>query len=128
MGRKKLEHKISKEIIIQSLIDMKYSQCASQLTLIKFLKEKFGYERTMAYELLKAADDIVVEVAKENANDIREKQLISLNEQLESAKGDGDKKLVLEITKEINKISYIYIEKIEHTIKSFEVKLPGIDE
>jgi len=66
---------------------------------------------------IKMANDFILNMYKDKSGYTIELALNNLNEQLASAQRDGDKRLTLEITKEINKITGLYINKVEHSGK-----------
>jgi stalled ribosome rescue protein Dom34 len=114
-GRKKKTDTYDKKLIIDSIIKLKLEKCASQMTILNFICDTYGYKTQYAYILIKEADAKIVEVYRDYAVDLMEKQVANLEEQRESAKKSGEKKLVLQITQEINKITGMYVERIEHS-------------
>jgi len=113
---RKLDGKYKREEIIRALIKMKLEECASQYTMLNFLKDNFDYKQSYAYELLREADAKIAEIYKEYNKNSIELAIASLEEQFEVARKHKDRKLMLEITKEINKIKGIYAaQKVEHS-------------
>lgn len=113
--------KFKRQDIVQSIIKMKLEKCASQMTILNFLKNDLGLGQTNAYDLIGEANKVIVETYKDWNKDMIEKAIADLEEQRESAKLTKEKKLVLEITKEINKIKGLYIERIDHTSKGEKI-------
>jgi hypothetical protein len=124
--------KYIREDIIQAIIKMKLQHCASQLTILNFLKNDCKIKQTQAYGLIGEAHKIIAETYKHWNKDMLEQALADLEEQKESAKLSKDRRLVLEITKEMNKIKGMYIERVEHSgevkyVATFPIKNENID-
>lgn len=118
--------KFKRQDIIQSVIKMKLEKCASQMTILNFLKNDLTMGQTMAYDIIGEANKIIVETYKDWNKDMVERAIAELEEQRESAKLTKDKRLVLDISKEIAKIKGLYIERVDHTTggeKINEIKL-----
>jgi len=113
--------KYLREDLIQAVIKMKLQHCASQMTILNFLKNDTGMAQTTAYEIIAEAHKVIYETYKEWNKDMLENALADLEEQRESAKLSKEKKLVLEITKEINKLKGLHIQKIDHTTNGKDI-------
>lgn len=83
--------------------------------------EELGKAKTQAYQLMQKADKYITDIYKDHAIDALERAVADLEEQKERAKKEGDRKLELEIKKEINKIQGLYVEK--HQIDGV-IKIP----
>jgi hypothetical protein len=127
MGRVKGDKGLKTKDIIQGLVKLKLEQGLSTPTLLKYLMDEQGYETSYAYELLRDADKFIADAYRNWAVDALEIQLSSLNQQYQEAKLNKDKKLTLEITKEINKIKQLYVEKHIHS-GSVEIKTKWDDD
>jgi hypothetical protein len=103
---------LNKKDIISRLVELKIKEKCSQTTLLKILMEPpYNYKQTRAYQLLAEASDFIGEVQKNWAVNALEEALADLSQQKEEAKSNNDRKMVLEITKEENKLKGLYIEK-----------------
>ena len=105
--------KFSRDEIVQAIVKNVLVDCFSKMTVLTYLKEELGYKHAYAYELIAQADKYIAEVYKDYAVKAIERRIADLEEQRESAKRSKDMKLCLEITKEINKISQLYVERTE---------------
>ena len=132
MGAKKVTEyiRLNKKDLVQTLVKKKTEDKMSNYNMIEFLKsEPYNYSLSEAYKLMKAADVYIAEIYKEWNINALECALNDLAEQKIKASKAFDRKLVLEITKEENKLKGLYTEKIEvsgalkiNTIKLVEVK------
>ena len=77
--------------------------------------DEFGYKQSYAYEIVREARIKIADVYKNWNENALEEAIADLDEQKEKALKEGNSKLVLEITKEINKISGLYIQKVDVT-------------
>jgi len=119
--------KYKRDEMIQVLVNKRLKNNLSVNTMVQFIRDTYGYKQSYAYELVQEARVKIAEIyAKWNEKTL-EQAIGDLEEQKESARKSGDRKLVLEITKEINKITNLYTERIEHTVNVFKAKIPGID-
>lgn len=101
--------------LIQILVKMQLEQCASTKTLLEFLMNDQGYEISRAYDYIREAQSYIAEINKNHTINALEIRIAELQEQREYAKKHKDNKLVLEITKELNKIQSLYTDRIEHS-------------
>ena len=101
--------------IIDALVRARIEKSMSTNSMVKFCMSEFGYAQSYAYELVQEARKQIAEIQKDWAVGALEEQLSVLEEQLEDAKRHKERKLQLEITKEINKIKCLYVEKVEHS-------------
>jgi N-methylhydantoinase A/oxoprolinase/acetone carboxylase beta subunit len=96
--------KYKREDLIDSIIKMRIEKGASTKTIVEdFLQKQLGYKQSYAYTLLKEAREKITEIYKnDNTNAINE-AVGQLEELYESAIKEKNKKLALEIRKEINR-------------------------
>jgi fructosamine-3-kinase len=94
----------------------------STYTIIEFLKDKVGMGQTTAYEVMRDAQKLFVELQKEKLEGAFEESISQLEELYEST---SDKKLRLSIVQEMNKMKGLYAaQRVEH---SGQVGFTGID-
>lgn len=94
----------------------------STYNIIEFLKDDVGMAQTTAYEIMRDAQKLFVEIQKEKIEGAFEESVSQLEELYE---GTSDKKLRLSILQEINKLKGLYAaQKIEH---SGQVGITGVD-
>jgi len=116
--------KYKKEDLIDAIIKMRIEKGASTKTIVEdFLQKQLGYKQSYAYTLLKEAREKITEIYQnDNANAINE-AVGQLEELYEGALKERNKKLALEIRKEINKLVGLYAsEKIDMTITEYKAK------
>ncbi len=93
----------------------------STYTIIEFLKDKIGMGQTTAYEIMKDAQKLFIEIQREKIEGAFEESLSQLEELYENS----DNKLRLSILQEISKLKGLYAaQKIEHSGK---LEITGID-
>ncbi len=109
--------------IIQELIQMRIKKSLPIYDMVEYVKNTYGYEQSYAYDCVREARKQIAEVYKEWNINALEEAISDLEEQKKEA-GD-DKKLALDITKEINKIKGLYTERIDLNIIDFKAKFPG---
>lgn len=117
--------KIKKEDIVQELITLRVKHSMSVHNMMEYVKKTYGFEQSYSYELVRDARKKIAETYKEWNVNALEEAISDLEEQKENALKEDDKKLALDITKEINKIKGLYVEKIETTQRIIKVKVPG---
>lgn len=117
--------KIKKEDIVQELITLRVKHSMSVHNMMEYVKSTYGFEQSYSYELVRDARKKIAETYKEWNVNALEEAISDLEEQKENALKEDDKKLALDITKEINKIKGLYVEKIETTQRIIKVKVPG---
>lgn len=122
--------KINKKELVQLIVQKKTNEKSTTQTLIKFLSESpYYYKIAQCYKLIKEADVYIARLYKDWNINALEQVLNDLAQQKETAAREGNNKLVLEITKEENKVKSLYTEKVEisgalkiETIKLVEIK------
>lgn len=94
----------------------------STYNILEFLKDELSLAQTTAYEVLRDAQKIFVELQKQKLEGAFEEAISQLEELYEAT---SDKKLRLSIRQEMNKMIGLYAaQKVEH---SGDVKFTGID-
>ena len=110
-----------KEDIIKELVKLRLEEKYSITTLLQYIQDKYGYKISNAYNIIRDVNDYISSLYKDNFKDILERQIADLEVQREQAKKDKNNKLVLEITKEINKIYGLHSEKLDITSNGKEI-------
>jgi len=118
--------KISKDEAIKKIIDMKYKKCMTTMSIIQYFKDEYDINVARVYVLLREVRRQVGEMYNKTNDKVLEDTITLLESMREDAFKSGNKKLVLEIQKELNKINQLYIEKINMTV-DFKAKFPGFN-
>lgn len=114
-------NKYDREYLVTQVAGMRISGMSTR-AIIEFLTEKVKMGTTTAYEIMKDAQKVFIELQKTKLEGALEESLSQLEELYEKT---SDKKLKLEIIKEINKLKGLYAsQKIEH---SGQVGITGLD-
>ena len=87
----------------------------SQYEMIDWLSTEGECGTTYCYDILKEAKPIIMDALKDISKDRLEATIVELEKMMTEAKGIGDKKLALDIKKEINKIAGLHNQKIDIT-------------
>jgi len=87
----------------------------SQYEMIYWLSTEAECGTTYCYDILKEAKPIIMDALKDISKDRLEATIVELEKMMTEAKGIGDKKLALDIKKEINKIAGLHNQKIDIT-------------
>lgn len=120
--------KINREDLVQTFAKKRLEDKLSNFQMVEILMNEFGYQKSYAYGIVKDARAKIAEVYSDYTFKLLEQTIGDLEAQKRDAKKNGDNKLVLEITKEINKISGLYIDRVQIGGElSFNVKFPGMD-
>lgn len=130
MKRKITKSKWKREDIINAIIKMRVEEMATTKTIIDFLMNDLHYGQTYAYELIKDSREKIKKLYDTNNIAVLEEALAHLEEMLEMAKREKNRKMQLEVRKEINKLLGLYAaEKVEvsgqvqiQTIKLKEIR------
>lgn len=94
----------------------------STYNIIEFLKNDLGMGQTTAYEILRDAQKVFIEIQKQKLEGAFEEALSQLEDLYDTT---SDKKLRLGIIQEISKMKGLYAaQKIEHNGK---IEITGID-
>lgn len=113
MARKR-DPKYKKIDLINKIVEMSCSG-VSQPEILVWLKSEGECQLSYSYELLREAKPIILETLKDISKDRLETTIRELEQMKMDAKLSGDKKLAIEIQKEINKISGLHNQKIDVT-------------
>jgi hypothetical protein len=121
MSRKK-DPKWKKIDLITKVVEMTCSG-VSQPQIIDWLKSEGECKIDYCYQILKDAKPIILDTLKDISKDRLEMTITKLEKMYENAENLGDKKLALEIQKEINKIAGLHNHKqeIDHTTNGKEI-------
>lgn len=108
-----MKHK--REDIVDAVVKMRIEKGASTKTIINdFLMGQLGYKTSYAYDLYKQARVKIVELYDTKNTELANEALGTLESLYEDAIKSGEKKLALEVRKEINKLTGLYAaEKID---------------
>ena len=116
-----MNKKYDREFLVNKVTMMRIKG-KSTYNIIEFLKDQIGMGQTTAYEVMRDAQKLFVELQKEKLQGAFEESISQLEELYEST---PDKKLRLNIVHEINKMKGLYaVQKVEH---SGQVGFTGID-
>lgn len=113
---------LKRDEIVEVIIKKRINDKASFYSLLDFIKTEYKYKQTYAYELLREARKKISEIYKEKNEFAIEEILSDLDEQKQEAKRNKNYKLVLEITREENKIKGAYAP--EKLLIDFKAKWP----
>lgn len=129
--------KYKREDIIDSIVKMRIEKGSSTKTIIQdYLMGQLKFGQTYSYDLLKAAREKIIKIYETQNVSLANEALGHLESMYEDAIREKNKKLALEIRKEMNKLTGLYAaEKIEvsgalkiETIKLVEIKKDNKDE
>jgi hypothetical protein len=96
------------------------------MSIIQYFKDEYDINVARVYVLLREVRRQVGEMYNKTNDKVLEDTITLLESMREDAFKSGNKKLVLEIQKELNKINQLYIEKINMTV-DFKAKFPGFN-
>ena len=113
MARKK-DPKYKKQDLINKAAELSCSGTLQQ-EIIQWLMNEGECQIAYCYEILREAKPIIMETLKDISKDRLEKTIADLEKMMAEAKAIGDKKLALDIYKEINKIAGIGTQKVDIT-------------
>jgi leucyl aminopeptidase (aminopeptidase T) len=117
--------KYKRDDLIQVIVKMRIEKQCSIRTVLSFLMNDLGYAQSYAYELIREAKKYVAEIYKDNNVGSLEEAIAELEEQREVAKIEKNRKLVLDISREIYKLKQLYVERVQHSGEvSYKVKFP----
>jgi hypothetical protein len=111
MARKK-EPKYKKIDLINKIVQMSTSGC-SQPDILDWLNNEGEVQISYSYELLRQAKPIILATLKDIAKDRLEETIVKMERMYQDALLAKDKKLALDIQKEINKIAGLHNHKQE---------------
>jgi hypothetical protein len=111
---RKKDPKYKKIDLITKVVEM-ICNGISQYEVIDWLSSEGECKITYCYDILKEAKPIIMDALKDISKDRLEATIVELEKMMAEAKGIGDKKLALDIKKEINKIAGLHNQKIDIT-------------
>lgn len=112
--RRKGKSKYTKDELTQIITKMMIKEKKTQVDIFNWLQNDLGYKDKWCYSLVSQAKKKMSEIYKEETKDLLEIAIYELEEQRKIAFENNDRRLVLDISKEINKIKGLYTEKVEH--------------
>jgi hypothetical protein len=116
-----MNKKYDREFLVNKVAMMRIKG-KSTYNIIEFLKDQVGMAQTTAYEVMRDAQKLFVEIQKEKLEGAFEESISQLEELYDST---SDKKLRLSVLQEINKMKGLYAaQRVEH---SGQVGFSGID-
>ena len=116
-----MNKKYDREFLVNKVAMMRIKG-KSTYNIVEFLKEDIGMGQTTAYEIMRDAQKLFIDIQKEKSEGAFEESVSQLEDLYEST---SDKKLRLSIVQEVNKLKGLYAaQKIEH---SGQVGITGID-
>ena len=114
------KHIDNKEALLTELSDLRYRKGYSRLSMVQYLKENYDLEQARAYDYIREMMSATAKAWGEMNENALADSISFLDELKQKALADGDKKLALEITKELNKVNQLYVEKVMHEVKGVE--------
>jgi len=114
MNMRKKDPKYKKIDLITKVVEMTTSGIP-QPDIIDWLKSEGECKIDYCYQVIKAAKPIILDTLKELAVDRLEETIVKMERMYQDAIKDGDKKLALDIQKEINRISGLHSQKVDVT-------------
>jgi hypothetical protein len=111
---RKKDPKYKKIDLINKIVEMSCSGI-SQPEILVWLQDEGDCKISYCYDLLREAKPLILDVLKDISKERLEVTIRELEQMKWEAKGTGDKKLALDIQKEINKVSGLYQEKVDIT-------------
>ena len=116
-----MNKKYDREFLVNKVAMMRIKG-KSTYNIVEFLKEDIGMGQTTAYEIMRDAQKLFIDIQKEKIEGAFEESVSQLEELYDTT---SDKKLRLSILQEVNKLKGLYAaQKIEH---SGQVGITGID-
>jgi len=112
---------VSKEKILEELIELRCKRGYSSTSLLTYLKDTHGYAQSRAYDLIREARELMGEIYNEINVDALKDSIIFLENMRQDALGRGEPKLALDIQKELNKVQQLHIQKLDITSKGEKI-------
>ena len=110
----------NKDKVIKELADLRYKRGYSRSSLVDFLKETYKLELSRSYELIREMMEKTAEAYHKTNQDSLSDSIQFMEEMKQKALGVGNDKLALEWSKEIHKVSQLYVEKVMIEAKGIE--------
>jgi hypothetical protein len=105
------------DLVLKELADLRYKKGYSRKSLLAYLEQEYQIGWSRGYELISMMMKETAEAYHKTNQDALADSISFLDDLKQAALTSGDRKLALEITKEINKVSQLYVEKIQAEIK-----------
>lgn len=109
--------------VIEEIIQLRCKHGYSSTSLINYLKDEYDIQHSRAYQLIKEARIKMGEVYEQINTDALKDSILFLENLRESALKTGDKKLALEIMKELNKVNQLYVQRLEIDAKNITINI-----
>ena len=121
MATRENKKKYDREYLVAKIAMMRIKGKSTH-TILEFLMETIGMSRKIAYEILQAAQNYIMEQTNEDTK-IAFAEAIH---RLEILYEDGDNKTKLDVLKELNKLRGLYAaQKIDVSVIEYKAKFPG---
>jgi hypothetical protein len=104
-------------IVIKELADLRYKKGYSRKSLIEYLQSEYKLEISRCYALISDMFSQTAEAYAKTNIDALSNSVAFLEELQQSALKENNKKLALEISKELNKLQQLHIQKMEIEMK-----------
>lgn len=111
---RKLQPQYKRADLIREVVNM-FASGQSQYEILQWLGTEGECSISYSYDVLREAKPIIVETLRGISKERLEMTINELEKTKTEAKLFGDKRLALEIQKEINKISGLYADKVDIT-------------
>jgi hypothetical protein len=103
--------------VIKELADLRYKKGYSRKSLIEYLQSEYKLEISRCYALISDMFSQTAEAYAKTNVDALSNSVAFLEELQQSALKENNKKLALEISKELNKLQQLHIQKMEIEMK-----------
>jgi len=105
--------KVDTKKVIEEIISLRCKHAYSSTSLVQYLKTTYNLQQSRAYELIRDARLQMGEIYEEVNKDSLKDSILFMENLRQDALKSGNKKLALEIQKELNKVNQLYIERQE---------------
>ena len=112
--------KPDRKIVIEELIELRYKKAYSNQMMVKHLMDKWGYEISRSYELVREMKAKIGETYMEVNKNVLEDTVEFLEQMKAECVRLKNYKLALEWQKEIDKVQQLHIQKLEIDAKNIE--------
>lgn len=109
--------------VIKELSDLRYKRGWSRSSLVEYLKSQYDLKDSRAYELVRDMLSITAKLHNKLNEDALADSLQFMEEMKQKAVGEGETKLALEWSKEIHKVSQLYVQKLDITSKGEKITI-----
>ena len=115
--------KVERNKAIEKIIELRTKEGYSMNSLVNYVKDEWGLEQSRAYELIREAKITMGEIYNELNGDAIKDSILFLENMRQTALKDGDKRLALDIAKELNKVNQLYVQKLEIEGKEITINI-----